>query len=786
VGILFSPSSFFDFLNFDFLKSNVLFYLRDMSIKKILLMAFLVTPFLFGCSGSGSGEDGGKKNHNNIDQKVAALLEEMTIDEKIGQMAQVDPGVFGSEEDVKEAVREGRLGSLLNIVGAEDVNEIQKIAVEESRLGIPLIIGRDVIHGYRTIFPIPLGMAASWNEDLVRESAAIAAKEASSMGINWTFAPMIDVTRDPRWGRIAESAGEDPLLNSMVARAMVQGYQGDDLSDPNTIAACAKHFVGYGAAEGGRDYNTTKIPDINLHNVYLPPFREAVNAGAATVMTAFNEINGIPASGDKRNIRGILKDDLGFDGFVVSDWASIQEMIPHGFARDEKHAGELAVAAGVDMEMSSRTYANHLKELLDEGKVKMSWIDDAVERILRVKFRMGLFDDPYTDEALADSVLVHSEHLDVARQLAEESVVMLKNEKETLPLEKGTKVALIGPLADQPYEQLGTWIFDGDENDSKTVLDGFNEYNGAGNTFFAEGLEYSRDKSTDGFDEVERAIDQSEVVVAVVGEEAILSGEAKSLAELDFVGAQKELLELAASKGKPVVMVVMSGRPAGLYETRHLAESILYAWHPGTMAGPALTNLIFGESVPSGKLPVTFPKGEGQIPIYYAHKMSGRPASEEDWTHIDDIPVQAVQHSLGNTNNYLDYGFTPLYPFGYGLSYTNFDYSDLNVSSETLQKGEALEVSATITNTGDVEGTEIVQLYTRDLVASYTRPVRELKDYQKVKLAPGESREVTFELSPDQLGFYKPNGEYITESGEFHVWIAPHAAGGLKANFEIE
>ncbi|MFW6203304.1 MAG: beta-glucosidase BglX, partial [Marinilabilia sp.] len=750
-----------------------------MSIKKILLMAFLVTPVLFGCNGKEEAD-------GSVDKKVNELLSEMTIDEKIGQMAQVDPGVYGSEEDLKEAVREGRLGSLLNMVGAEDVNEIQKIAVEESRLGIPLIIGRDVIHGYRTIFPIPLGMAASWNEDLVRESAAIAAKEASSMGINWTFAPMIDVSRDPRWGRIAESAGEDPLLNSMVARAMVQGYQGDDLSDPNTIAACAKHFVGYGAAEGGRDYNTTMIPDITLHNIYLPPFREAVNAGAATVMTAFNEINGIPASGDKRNIRGILKDDYGFDGFVVSDWASIQEMIPHGFARDEKHAGELAVAAGVDMEMSSRTYANHLKELLDEDKVKMSWIDDAVERILRVKFRMGLFDDPYTDEALADSVLVHSQHLDVARQLAEESVVMLKNEKETLPLEKGTKVALIGPLADQPYEQLGTWIFDGDENDSKTVLDGFNEYNGADNTFFAEGLEYSRDKSTDGFAEVERAIDQSEVVVAVVGEEAILSGEAKSLAELDFVGAQEELLELAASKGKPVVMVVMSGRPGGLYETRNLAQSILYAWHPGTMAGPALTNLIFGESVPSGKLPVTFPKGEGQIPIYYAHKMSGRPATEEDWTHIDDIPVQAVQHSLGNTNHYLDYGFTPLYPFGYGLSYTSFDYSGLTLSAEEIGEDETLSVSATITNTGDVEGTEVVQLYTRDLVASYTRPVRELKDFRRIELAPGESREVTFELTQEQLGFYTPEGEYVTEPGAFNVWVAPNAAEGQEKSFQLK
>ncbi|MGM0376624.1 MAG: beta-glucosidase BglX [Bacteroidota bacterium] len=753
-----------------------------MSFKKIFLLAFLMTPILFGFNDKGQKSD----ISEDVDAEVESLLNQMTLDEKIGQMVQVDPGVYGSEEKLKEAIREGQIGSLLNMVGAEDINELQRIALEESPSGIPLIMGRDVIHGFRTIFPIPLGMAASWNEDLVRESAAIAAKEAASTGVNWTFAPMIDVTRDPRWGRIAESAGEDPLLNSMVARAMVQGFQGDDLSDQSTIAACAKHFIGYGAAEGGRDYNTTLIPDIYLHNVYLPPFREAVDAGAATVMTAFNDINGIPATGHKKNIREILKDQYGFDGFVVSDWASIQEMIPHGFARDEKHAAELALSAGVDMEMASGTYAGHLKQLLEEDKVSMEWINDAVRRILRIKFRMGLFDDPYVDESLSESVLVHSDHLEVARDLAAQSVVMLKNSDDVLPLKKGTKVALVGPLADQPYEQLGTWIFDGDENDSRTVLDAFNDQNGSENTFFAEGLEYSREKSTEGFSDVEKAIDNSEVVVAVVGEESILSGEAKNLAELELPGAQEELLELAASKDKPVVMVVMSGRPSGLYETQHLADAVLYAWHPGTMAGPALADLVFGDKTPSGRLPVTFPKGEGQVPIYYAHKMTGRPPSNDSWTHIDDIPVQAVQHSLGNTSHYLDYGFTPLYPFGFGLSYTTFDYSDVKLSSEEIQQDDVLKVTATITNTGDVEGTEIVQLYTRDLVASYTRPVRELKDYQRIKLAPGESRDVTFELTQEQLGFYTPDGEYVTETGRFEVWIAPNAAEGLKESFELK
>ncbi|MDK2841212.1 MAG: beta-glucosidase [Anaerophaga sp.] len=766
-----TPTSLFNFL-----------ILRDMDIKKWIFLAFLLTPVLFGCKSKAVQN----QPSGDIDQKVQALLSEMTLEEKIGQMSQVDPGVFGGIGSVKEAVRNGQIGSVLNLVGAREVNEIQRVAVEESRLGIPLIIGRDVIHGFRTIFPIPLGMAASWDEELVRESASIAAKEAVSMGVNWTFSPMIDVSRDPRWGRIAESGGEDPLLNAMMARAMVNGYQGDDLSDPMTIAACAKHYIGYGAAEGGRDYNTTLIPDIYLYNVYLPPFRAAVRAGVATVMSSFNEINGIPGTGNKRNIREILKQDIGFDGFVVSDWASVEEMISHGFAKDGKHAAELAIKAGVDMEMASRHYANYAKELLDEGKIKMEWIDDAVARILRVKFRLGLFDHPYVDESLADSLLLHPRHLEVARKLAEESVVLLKNDKQLLPLKKGTKVALIGPMADQPYEQLGTWDFDSNEKDSKSVLEAFVEYNGSSNTFFAEGLEYTRDKSTDGFDEVERAIAKSDVVVAVVGEESILSGEARCLAELEMVGAQKELLELAASKGKPVVMVVMSGRPAGLYKTQHLADAIMYAWHPGTMAGPALTNLIFGESVPSGKLPVTFPKGEGQIPIYYAHKMTGRPADSSAWTYIDDIKVKAEQLSLGNTSHTLDYGFTPLYPFGYGLSYTTFEYTDISLSSEKIQEGDALEVSAVVTNTGDVAATEIVQLYTRDLVGSYTRPVRELKDFKRVTIQPGESKKVSFTLTTEQLGFYHPDGEFVVEPGEFNVWIAPNAADGLIAGFVLE
>jgi beta-glucosidase len=745
-------------------------------IKNALLGSVLALAILTGCNPSAS-----MQNTDPVDSKVNDLLAKMTLDEKIGQMMQISPG--DSPEAIKESIRKGEIGSILNIVGAAQVNEFQKVAVEESRLGIPILIGRDVIHGFRTIFPIPLGMAASWNEDLVRQSAEIAAKEAAAYGIRWTFAPMVDVSRDARWGRIAESAGEDPLLNAMVARAMVQGFQGNDMSQPDRIAACVKHYVGYGAAEGGRDYNTTLIPDIYLHNVYLPPFKEAVKAGAATIMSAFNDINGIPASGHEHAIRHILKQNYGFNGFVVSDWASIYEMIEHGYAADSREAAYLGIKAGVDMEMASRTYFDHLKSLINDGLVPMDWIDDAVARILRIKFKLGLFDNPYTNTQLADSVTAHPNHMAVARQLAAESVVLLKNENNLLPLSKQTAIALIGPLANEPYEQLGTWIFDGKEENSITVLEAFNEVNGLTHTHFAQGLAYSRDLSTKGFADAEKAIAKAKVVVAVIGEESILSGEAKCLAELNFPGKQEELLNLAASKGKPIVLVVMAGRPTGLARVQHLASAIVYAWHPGSMAGPALADIIFGDVNPSGKLPVTFPKGEGQIPIYYAHNNSGRPASPQTWTHINDIPVKAVQHSTGNTNHTLDYGFTPLYPFGYGLSYTTFEYSNLKLSANELPLGSAVTVTATIKNTGNRTGTEIVQCYIRDVAASYIRPVRELKSYQRITLQPGESTQVDFTLGNNEMGFYHPDGTYVVEKGEFKIWIAPNAAEGLMTTF---
>lgn len=746
--------------------------------RKVLIGLLAGIATLTGCLQRPTADGSG------VEQRVNDLLDRMTLEEKIGQMMQITP--YGDPDVVKDRIRDGQAGSILNVVGAKEVNELQKVAVEESRLGIPLLVGRDVIHGFKTIFPIPLGMAASWNEDLIRESAAIAAKESAAMGIRWTFAPMIDVSRDPRWGRIAESAGEDPLLNAMMARAMVQGFQGEDMSRPDRIAACIKHYVGYGAAEGGRDYNTTWIPDIYMHNIYLPPFKEGVKAGAATVMTAFNDINGVPASGNQYTIRQVLKESYGFDGLVISDWGSIQEMIAHGYVANDKEAAQRALAAGVDMEMATFSYVENLKMLLDEGEVKMEWIDDAVKRILRVKFQLGLFEHPYTDEGLAERVLLAPPHLELAQQLAEESVVLLKNNNNLLPLKKGTQIALIGPLANEAHEQMGTWVFDGSAENSITVLQAMKTANGANNIHFAEGLAFSRDMGSAKFGEVERAIAKSDVVVAVMGEESILSGEAKSLAELRFPGKQEELLRLASAKGKPVVMVVMAGRPTGLARVQNMAGSILYAWHPGTMAGPALANLIFGDAVPSGRLPVTFPKGEGQIPIYYAHKNTGRPTNEKTWDPLYTIPVHAVQHSTGNTTHTLDYGYTPLYPFGYGLSYTTFEYDNTKLSSNEMDMNGTIVAKAIITNTGDRKATETVQCYIRDVVASYTRPVRELIAYQRVTLDAGESREISFELNRNNLGFYLPDGNYTTEKGEFRVWIAPNAEQGSEAQFRLK
>ncbi|MBD3289003.1 glycosyl hydrolase, partial [candidate division KSB1 bacterium] len=604
-------------------------------------------------------------NQKQIEEKIDLLIEKMTIEEKIGQMSQRN-GVRGNEE----AVRRGHLGSILNEVDVETVNKIQRIAVEESRLGIPLIIGRDVIHGFRTIFPIPLGLAATWNPELVKQGARIAAVEAASSGVRWTFAPMMDISRDPRWGRIAESFGEDHYLASKMAVAMTHGFQTDDLSRPDAIAACAKHYVGYGAAEGGRDYNTTYIPEGLMRNVYLKPFQASVNAGIATLMSGFNDINGIPATGNAFLLKKVLRDEWNFDGFVVSDWASITEMIPHGFCADEKDAALKAVSAGVDMEMATYAYQNNIKKLLEEGKITMEEIDEAVRNILRVKFRLGLFDNPYTDVPQFPEI-VNPDHLEMAKKSAEQSIVMLKNDGKVLPLSKEVKnIAVLGPMADAPYDQLGTWTFDKVTDDTKTPLNALREFmGGSAKIHYVKTLETSRAINQDRFPSAIEAANKSDIVLMFLGEESILSGEAHCRADISLPGAQEQLVSEISETSTPTVLIIMAGRPLTIGSVLDKADAVLYSFHPGTMGGPAIVDLLFGIESPSGKLPVTFPKMVGQVPIYYNHKNTGRPPRAEAWTHINDIPAGAEQFSLGNESHYLDAGFTPQFPFGFGLSY---------------------------------------------------------------------------------------------------------------------
>jgi len=656
----------------------------------------------------------------DIEKRIDDLLARMTLQEKLGQMSQASFGRGGLSDQVRQQLQQGRWGSFLNAGTIEDKNALQRIAVEQSRLGIPLIFGRDVIHGYRTVFPIPLGQAASWDPELIERAARIAAREASAVGIHWTFAPMMDITRDPRWGRVAETLGEDPYLASRLAAAMVHGFQGDSLDNPETIAACAKHYVGYGAAEAGRDYNSTWIPEGQLRDIYLHPFHAAREAGVATYMSAFNAINGVPASGNAFTLRKVLRQEWGFDGFVVSDWSSVVEMIPHGYAADEKDAARKALAAGVDMEMVSTSYYDHLKELIDEGKVPVKLVDDAVRGILRVKFRLGLFEHPYADPA-RQSVLLAGEHLEAAKKLATESVILLKNENRTLPLAKSVgKVAVVGPLADSPADQMGTWTPDGRPGDVQTPLAAIRKLLGASRVVYAPGLAKSRTTDTSGFAAALKAAESADAVLVFLGEERILSGEARCRAFLDLPGAQEALVETLAEAGKPIVAVIMAGRPLTFQKVARRAAAVLYSFHPGTMGGPALADLIFGAAVPSGKLPITFPRTVGQIPIYYAHLNTGRPPSPS----LLGIPTGTPQNPKGYVSMYLDVDFTPEYPFGYGLSYTTFEYTNLRLSARSIPLGGSLGVSVDVKNTGDFDADEIVQLYVRDPVASVCRPVR--------------------------------------------------------------
>ena len=748
------------------------------TVRSTIFNTTLMVLILTACSQpSGTGKD------SLIEKQVEELLGKMTLPEKIGQMNQLSP--FGSMDEIAEQVRQGEIGSLLNVTDPEKVNEIQKVAVEESRLGIPLLISRDVIHGYKTIFPIPLGQAATFNPQIVEDGARVAAIEASADGIRWTFAPMIDISRDPRWGRIAESCGEDPYLSSIMGVAMVKGFQGDSLNDPTSIAACAKHFIGYGAAEGGRDYNSTFIPERLLRNVYFPPFEAVAKAGCATFMTSFNDNDGIPSTGNSFILKEVLRNEWKYDGMVVTDWASTAEMISHGFCKDEKEAALKSVDAGIDMEMVSGTFIRHLEELVKEGKISEAAINNAVRNILRLKFRLGLFDNPYvnTDQ----HVKYAPEHLAKAKEAVEQSVILLKNDRETLPFtDKIRTIAVVGPLADAPHDQMGTWVFDGEKAHTQTVLTALKGMYGDKVQFIYEpGLGYSRDKNTGNISKAVSAATRADAVLVCVGEESILSGEAHSLADLHLQGAQNELIAVLAKTGKPLVTVIMAGRPLTIEQEVNLSDAVLYAFHPGTMGGPAIADLLFGKVAPSGKTPVTFPKMVGQIPVYYAHNNTGRPASRQE-TLIDAIPLEAGQTSLGCTSFYMDAGFDPLFPFGYGLSYTTFGYDNLQLATDKLAANGTLEISFDLTNIGKYDGTEVVQLYVQDIFGSVTRPVKELKGFQRVPLKQGEKKTVTFSLPVEELAFWNIDMQKVVEPGEFNLWVGPSSAEGLQTTFTVE
>lgn len=715
-----------------------------------------------------------------IDAAVTELIGKMTLEEKVGQLNQLSGR--GLAPDMVQLVASGNVGSILNEVDPAVVNALQREAVENSRLGIPLIIARDVIHGFKTIFPIPLGQAASWNENIVKEGARIAADEASGVGIRWTFSPMVDIARDARWGRIAEGFGEDPVLASRLGVAMVEGYQGDDLSNPRTMAACVKHFAGYGAAESGKDYNTTWIPEVLLRDVYLPPFKACADAGAATFMCSFNDINGVPSSGNRYLLHDILRDEWGWNGLIVSDWGSIEQMRYHGFSKDLRQAALQGAKATVDVDMENYAYIQHLADLVNSGEVSMEELDAMVANILRLKYKLGLFENPYVDETAMSFYAPAS--LDAARKAVEESAILLKN-NGILPVDfsKVKKVAVVGPMADAPHDQAGTWVFDLEKEHSVTPLTALKDSYGD-KISYTPGLAYSRDRKRDGFDAAVKAAGEADVVLFFAGEEAVLSGEAHSRADISLPGAQKELLRELKKAGRPIVMIVQAGRPLTIADDAELCDAVLYLFHGGTMTGPGVANLLAGNVNPSGKLPVSFPKMVGQLPLYYNHKNTGRPA--EAITFIDDIDLEAGQTSTGCTSFYLDAGDGPAYPFGYGLSYTSFEYGIPQLSAAEIAADGTLTVTCDITNTGDVAGREVAQLYVRDLVGSLARPVKELKDFQKISLAPGETKTVTFTLPASALGFTALDLSNVVEPGEFSLWVSGDSASGNPVSFSVK
>lgn len=728
-----------------------------------------------------------------IEKKVDALLAKMTLEEKIGQLNQytsrwemTGPAPGGDENQVLQEIKSGRVGSMLNVTGAQATLEAQKLAVENSRLKIPMIFGYDVIHGYKTMFPIPLGEAASWDPQVAELSARVAAKEAAAAGLHWTFAPMMDISRDARWGRVMEGSGEDTFLGTQMAVARIKGFQGDNLASTETVAACAKHYAAYGFAEGGRDYNTVDISEATLRNVVLPPFKAAVEAGVATVMNSFNEIGGMPATISTHLLRDILKGEWGFDGFVVSDWNSIGELIPHGAAANKEEAARLAITAGSDMDMEGACYIT-LKEQVEKGVVKEALIDDAVRRILRIKFRLGLFDDPYqySDPEREKNTLLSPENLAAAREVARKSIVLLKNEGGLLPLKKeGQRIAVIGELAASKDVPLGSWRASADPNSAVSLLEGIQKAvsNPAAVTFakgpdyivgqraFQTKLQYNT-TNRQGIAEAVAAARNASVVVMALGEDCFQTGEGRSQTEIGLKGLQQELLDAVYQVNKNVVVVLMNGRPLEITRMAGTVPSIVEAWHLGSEAGNAIADVLFGDYNPAGKLPVSFPRAAGQLPLYYNHKNTGRPTGDENvvfWSQYNDQPN------------------TPLFPFGYGLSYTTFSYEELKMSTETLAKNGTLQVSVKVKNTGSVAGEEVVQLYLRDLVGSLTRPVKELKGFEKVMIQPGETKEVQFTLTPADLAFFTAQGKWEAEPGDFKLWVGPNSAEGLEAAFTLQ
>jgi beta-glucosidase len=695
----------------------------------------------------------------------------MTLAEKLGQLQQLDgdfPTGAGRPEQF-EMVRKGTLGSTLNVRGAKNVNELQRAALA-SRLKIPHLFAFDVIHGYRTIFPVPLGEAASFDPKAAELSAYIAAKESRSAGVAWTFAPMVDIARDPRWGRIVEGAGEDTFLGVEFAKARVRGFQGTDYSQPDRVLACAKHWVAYGAAQGGRDYNTTDISENTLYNVYFPPFKAAADAGADTFMSSFNDLNGVPATANRWVMTDVLRKEWKFDGFVVSDYTAVMELLNHGIAKDESDAAQLALNAGVDMEMVSRFYNTHGEQLLKDRKLTAATIDEAVRRILRVKYRLGLFDKPYTDESLEAKTLLAPEHRKAAREIAAKSFVLLKNDRQTLPLRKNIdELAIIGGLADSKEDVLGSWNGDGKVADAVTLLEGVRNKLGNNTKIrYAKGCD-AKCEDTSEFNKAVDAAKDSDFTILVVGESAAMSGEAASRSNLDLPGRQLDLVKAIHATGKPYAVVLMNGRPLTINWVAENSPAILETWFAGTEAGNAIADVLFGDVNPSGKLPVTFPRSIGQIPIFYNMMNTGRPFKEAE----------------KYTSKYLDIPNTPLYPFGYGLSYTNFQLSNVRLSSKQIAPTGSLTVSVDVQNTGSRDGTEVVQLYIRDLVGSVTRPVKELKGFERVALRAGEKRTVTFTLKPEQLGFYNAANKFVVEPGDFKVWVSQSSDGGLEDNFTV-